>query len=128
MTAVPTPAIFAKKAPLVAKVSPSEPAKIVRPGTAEDVVTSVHDGVVKTKHLKPGQSVRAFVRGEPRGSVHVVSKIERLEGGALWRVEFSSGHPTLEYKAAYRWFDESLVGSVVQHVVKRPALVAYEEV
>lgn len=132
MSTIPTPMIFAnRKAPLpeppvikvLAVVEPQDPGKVVTLGTRDDVVTTVHTGVVKTKHLKRGQRVRPFVHGEARGSERVVGKVTKIDDGAFWHVEWASAHPAQDYRAAYRWFDEALAGADVQHVVKVPAFV-----
>lgn len=115
----------ARKAPAVttaiaAVVTPNEPGKIVRPG----LVTSEHDGVVKAKHVKKGQKVRAFIHGKAVGGERVVGKVTRIDDGASVEIEWASGHPTAQYKAAYRFHDAALQGSAI----KRPALIAYQEV
>lgn len=138
MNTMPTPAtIFAnkKRPPLpaaptpavIAKVEPADPGKLVRPGLVDEVLDVIHDGVVKTKHLKRGQRVRPYLHGAARGSERVVDKVERLDDGAMVRVSFASAHPTQEFKAAYRWYDESLDGATIQHVVKKPGFVSYQE-
>lgn len=128
---VPSPAMLAarrKPVDLIAELHADEPARIVMPGVTEEVVQTIHDGVVKTKNLKPGQEVRPYLHGQPRGSLRTVATNERLGSGAEHRLTFSSAHPEGEFKAAYRWYDESLVGSVVTHTIKKPAFVAYQEV
>lgn len=126
-TTTPNPAqvfgsrkIEAPQTAITAVVEPSDHSKLVRPG----LVTSQHDGVVKAKQLKPGQKVRAFLQGAPRGAERVVGKVTRLGDGAMVQIEWASGQPTSEYKAAYRWHDASLEGSPIS----KPALVAYQEV
>lgn len=120
----PNPAtVFANRkieTQVVADLTPSDHVKIVRPGR----ITGHHDGVVKAKHLKPGQTVRAFLHGEARGGERTVGTVKRIEDGAFVEVEWSSGHPTATYKAAYRWYDEKLAGKTIS----KPALVDYQEV
>lgn len=136
MNTTPCPSVMPKfKVPtklaptaIVANLVEEAPAKIVRPGMRDAVVESLHDGIVKAKHLREGQAVRAWLHGGPKGGERVVKSVTRSEDGATVTVEFSSPHPTTEYKAAYRWFDASLEGTPVRHVTKVPALVAYEEV
>ena len=135
----PTPAIFAtRKKPVVpaapqrparisATIDTTEPGTIVRPGLVPEIIESIHDGVVKSKHLERGQRVRPFVHGEARGSERIVANVERLQGGAVVRVTWASAHAPSEHKAAYRWFDESLVGVVVEHIVRKPGFVNYQE-
>ena len=135
----PTPstlAAFAKKravppAPSVPKIAaiiePSDPGNIVRPGLRHEVIEEVHNGVVKTKHLRVGQRVRPFVHGQPRGGERIVAKTTRQDGGAMVEVEWASGHPTSQHKAAYRWYDASLDGATVQRVVAKPGFVSYQE-
>jgi len=68
-------------------------------------------GVVKAKHLRRGQIVRPFLHGEPKGSERVVDTVLRL--GPTVSITFSSPHPPVEVKAAYRYHDasiETLVG------------------
>lgn len=113
---------------LYAELAPESEAKTVRPGTRPVVVESLHDGVVKAKHLKPGQRVRAWLHDAPRGGERVVATVERINAGARVHVTFSSAHDPVTYKAAYRFYDESLVGTPVQRTNMVPALVAYEEV
>lgn len=130
---VPTPAIFAnRKAPVVpappvtrviAAIEPTDPGKRVTLGVRDEVFTTVHDGVVKTKALQRGQRVRPWVHGEARGGERIVAKVTKIDDGTMWRVEWASAHPTQDYKAAYRWFDASLEGADVQHVRKVPAFV-----
>lgn len=138
-TTVPNPSVMARfKKPvfekpalvtaLVAEVEPEHDAKIVRPGLRTVTEYVEHDGVVKAKHLKEGMEVRAFLHGAPRGGKRVVKSIERIDDGAQVRVEFSSPHPTTDYKAAYRFHVEALVGTPVPKVKQVPALVPYEEV
>ena len=126
----PSPSLMPKfKAPaIIATTQVTEPAKIVRPGMREQVTAVQHDGVVKAKNLKKGQVVRAWLHGGPKGGERVVESVERIEDGAMVRVTFSSPHPTTDYKAAYRFYDASLVGTTVEHITKQPALVPYEEV
>jgi hypothetical protein len=134
MSTIPSPSVMAKfKAPVatevvVADVQPVDPGTTVRPGLRDEVQALAHDGVVKTKHLQPGQVVRAFAHGEPRGGERVIESIERLDDGAMVLVTFSSPHPPTEYKAAYRWYDASLEGATIRRTRQVPALVAYEEV
>jgi len=137
MNATPTPAIFANKkqrpvpAPpkrvSIAQVEATDPGVIVRPGLRDEVVSTIHSGVVKTKHLERGQRVRPFVHDAPRGGERIVDKVTRLDGGAVVEVEWASAHPTSQHKAAYRWYDESLDGATVEHVVKVPGFVSYQE-
>lgn len=133
---VPTPAILANIATrkqaerqlTIATIDGNDPGKVVTLGRRNQVVESIHTGVIKTKQLTPGARVRAFIRGEARGGERVVASVTKIDDGAFWHVEFSSAHPAQDYKAAYRWFDESLVGSTVRHTVKVPAFVAkYDE-
>lgn len=128
-TTIPTPAtLFANKTrPVTAQLVTDVPAKTVRPGLRDEVVNDVHTGVVKTKHLKPGQEVRPYLHGRPRGGVRVVESATRVGDGATWRVEFASAHPAAEFKAAYRWFDPNLAGTLVQTVVQVPAFVPVHE-
>lgn len=123
-----TPAIPPKPTAVVADLEADTTAKIVRPGTREVTIEGQHDGVVKAKHLVEGQEVRAWLHGGPKGSVRTVDTVTRSEDGATVTVTFSSPHPTTEYKAAYRFFDEALVGTPVFTKTRVPALVAYEEV
>jgi len=140
-TTIPTPStLFGKrKAPVVprppkietpqiaAPLDLSEPGVIVRPGMVETLDENVtHDGVVKAKHLKPGQRVRPFVNGKARGGERIVGSTERVQGGAYVKITWASPHSPSEHKAAYRWFDQSLVGTPV--VVLKPGFVSYEEV
>jgi hypothetical protein len=69
--------------------------------------------VIKAKHLKRGQIVRPFLHGEPKGSPRIVDTVLRL--GATVSITFSSPHPPVEVKAAYRYYDESLVGTPVRN-------------
>lgn len=91
-TSIPTPSVMTRFAPkMAADVSPSAP-------------TEAHDGIVKTKNLKTGMTVRAWFNGEPHGGERTVATVEPAEAdGSTWTVTFSSPHPTQTYKAAYRW-------------------------
>jgi hypothetical protein len=138
-TTVPTPAIFAgrkqavvpsapqRPARIAATINTAEPGTIVRPGLVDEVIEEIHDGVIKTKNLEKGQRVRPFVHGEARGGERIVERTERLQGGAIVRVTWASKHAPSEHKAAYRWFDESLVGVIVEKVVQKPGFVSYQE-
>lgn len=132
---VPNPSVMARlKAKPVVKaivvdVTPSQPAKgLVRPGFETVVHIDAHDGVIKAKHVKKGMKVRAYVHGKPSGGERVVDTVERSKDGSMVTISFSSPHPTTEYKAAYRFFVQTLVGTPVERVTQVPALVAYEEV
>lgn len=132
MSTTPSPAMFAN---LVAKkqaalVEPDAKAKveIVRPGMRDVEVFSIHDGVVKAKHLKPGMSVRPYVHGEPRGAERVIKNVSRVGDGANVLIECESGFDPQERPAAYRWYCEALDGATVSRTVKTPALVPYQEV
>jgi hypothetical protein len=100
----------------------------VRPGVRETVVVTQHDGVIKAKNAKPGMTVRAYLHGEPRGGERVIDTVERIDDGAMVRIAFASPHPVTEYKAAYRFFVEDLVGTEVKVVQHVPDLVPYEKV
>lgn len=136
MTSTPTPAtLFGNRkaatvppAPVrtpqqIAVINPTDPGKRVTLGLVDEVVTTLHDGVVKTKHLERGQRVRAFVKGEPRGGERIVDTVTKIEDGEYWHVTFASPHPAMDYKAAYRWYDASLKGTEVPHLVKRQGFV-----
>lgn len=133
MTTIPSPATIARR--VTKPVTPTTTERVavevplegkVRPGT-KPVVVGEHDGVLKTKNLKSGMVVRAFLKGEPRGGERTIDRIKRLGDGSMYEVFFVGGNvPSAEYKAAYRWHAAELVGSdVTKHV---PALVTYEEV
>lgn len=126
---VPNPAMLAQiiKQRQAATLEPSEKAKIVRPGLVEAEVHVIHDGVLKTKHLMTGMTVRPYLHGEPRGGERIVKSVTRIEDGAMWHVEFESAHVAQDYKAAYRWYCEAMDGAVVSRKVKKPAFVKYEE-
>lgn len=100
----------------------------VRPGFKIQIVETPHDGVIKAKNAQPGQTVRAFLNGEPRGGERVVDSVTPNEDGSLINITFLSAHPTTEYKAAYRFYVEDLVGTPVRTRRQVPALVPYEEV
>lgn len=103
-TTTPTPAVMTRFAPrMLADLAPSTPTE------------GAHDGIVKTKHLKGGQVVRAWFNGEPHGGERVVADVvPATEDRSMWTVSFSSPHRDQTYKAAYRWFDAALVGTVVE--------------
>ena len=134
-TIIPSPStVFANRkatvlpAPpqIAAPIALEEPGTIVRPGMVkvldEDLL---HDGVVKAKHLKRGQRVKPYVHGEARGSERVIGNVERIQGGSMVKITYASPHAPEERKAAYRFFDETLVGTPV--VVRKPGFVAYSE-
>lgn len=134
---VPSPSVMARfkkptETPVVeavaADLSPSQPAKLVRPGFKEVVHTDAHDGIIKAKHVEPGMTIRAFLHGKPCGGERIVSGVEPSPDGSTITISFSSPHPTTDYKAAYRFFVQTLVGTPVKRVTHVPALVAYEEV
>lgn len=128
----PNPNVMARlKRPTIAvaaNVNPDSKAKLVRPGLREETVHYPHDGIIKAKALEPGMSVRAYLHDKPCGGVRVVEEVRSINDGAMVRVSFSTPHPTSDYKAAYRFFVEELVGKPVKHVKHVPALVPYEEV
>lgn len=130
---IPTPALLAKRPTLAQAqtqqvVAALDPSQRARPGLVSTVVQTIHTGEVRTKHLVAGQSVRPLVRGQAMGAERVVESITKIENGAFWRITWSTPHVPQVCKAAYRWHDESLVGSVVQTVVQKPGFVAYQEV
>lgn len=102
--------------------------EVVRPGMRDVEVHSIHDGVVKSKHLKKGMSVRPYVHGEPRGAERVIKSVSRVGDGAKVLIECEAGFDPQERPAAYRWYCEALDGATVTRVVKTPALVPYMEV
>lgn len=111
--------------PVVAQHDPNALAGLpVTLGEVDEVVTTIHDGVVKAKNLRPAARVRPYVRGVARGSERIVKSVTKIGNGAEVEVEFHSAHPTQTFKAAYRFFDESLVGVEVGHIVKKRAFVA----
>lgn len=113
---------------ITADLNPADPGKIVRPGLTDKVTYSNHDGVVKAKNLVPGMVVRSWLHGAPCGSEKIIKTVERIDDGAMVRIDFASKHPSIEVKAAYRFHCEALVGTLVRNVKKVPALVAYEEI
>lgn len=115
---------------IVAEFVPQAGAR-VRPGFKVQIVEVPHTGEIKAKELvrmEPGTQVRAFLHGEPRGGVRTVAEAVPNEDGSVVTVTFSSAHPVTEYKAAYRFHVEALVGTPVQIRRQVPALVDYEEV
>ena len=128
MTSTPSPAALAhlrKPAPapqIVADVDGNQPV-VVRPGTAVITEVRVHDGVVKAKHLKPGQQVRSWLHNQALGSVKTVESVTRIDDGEFVEVVFSSAHPSVRVKAAHRYFDETLVGSTFERKVRVAAFV-----
>lgn len=103
--------------------SPAAHGKSVRPGTVEEEFWTHHDGVVKAKHLVPGQTVRPWLHGKPMGSARTVGSVDKKEDGAVVEIVWSSGHPTSEHKAAYRFHVPALVGTPVRSVRRVAALV-----
>lgn len=152
-TITPSPAMFAKKKPAIARViaadiTPSDPGRIVRPGTRKEYTGETHDGVLKAKALREGMVVRSFLHGQPKGADKTVeyarklNKIDEIkhlleegaitlrEGeeaqpGAFVEVTFSSPHPTMYVRAAYRFHSVALAGTPLATDV--PAFVAYQE-
>jgi hypothetical protein len=121
-----------KKPAVVEAVSvdlkPEQSAKLVRPGFKQVVHTDAHDGVIKAKHVESGMTIRAFLHNKPCGGERVVDTVTPSPDGSTVTISFSSPHPTTDYKAAYRFFVQTLVGTPVERVTHVPALVAYEEV
>lgn len=129
MSSTPSPATLAHMLQRkTALVEPEVKARLVRPGLTETEVHFIHDGVVKTKHLKPGMVVRPFVHGKARGGEREVGEVKRIGNGATHHVSWTTPHPEGEWAAAYRWYCEALDGAPVTKTVRRPALVPYEEV
>lgn len=127
---VPNPSTLARivATKQAAVVEPDSKAKLVRPGFVPEQVQSIHDGVVKSKNLEPGQSVRPWVHGAARGAERVVKSVEKVGNGSTVLIEFVSGFDPQERAAAYRWYCEALDGATVTKTVRKPALVAYQEV
>lgn len=107
------PATVTPVAQLAAEVFEFEHGRTVRPGFVLQQVEGQHNGVVKAKQVEAGQTVRAFLHGEPRGGERVVESVTRSADGATVTITFSTQHPTAEYKPAYRFFVAALVGSTV---------------
>lgn len=126
----PTPTMLANNASKrqVAAIDPNAKAKVVRPGLIEVEVPYIHDGVIKTKHLVPGITVRPFLHGEPRGGERVIKSVTKVDDGAVWHIEFASAHVAQDYKAAYRWYCEAIDGATMTRKVRQPSLVPYVEV
>lgn len=129
---VPNPMTIARiaqrKQALAATVEPDGKAKLVRPGFVPEQVQSIHDGVVKSKHLEPGMNVRPWVHGAARGAERVIKSIERVGNGSMVLITFVAGFDPQERAAAYRWYCEALDGATVTKTVRKPALVPYQEV
>lgn len=99
----------------VVPVTDLTPGKIVRPtGRRTVLVTKVDDGVRKAKQLVTGQRVRPYIKGKAVGGERVVESVERINDGESVRIAFASGHPTQDYKPAYRWVDLDAVGREIQ--------------
>lgn len=126
---VPNPTMLARLAATkqAAIVEVDSKAKVVRPGLVNTETYSIHDGVVKSKHLKPGMVVRPWVHGEARGAERTIKGATRIGDGAMILIECETGFDPQERPAAYRWYCEALDGATVTHTVKTPALVPYEE-
>jgi len=124
----PNPTLLANlaKQRQVAQVDSDGKAKVVRPGLVPTEVQSIHDGVIKTKHLEKGMTVRPFVKGQARGGKRVITSVVKVEGGAFWDVTDETGF-TQQFAAAYRWYCEALDGATVTRTVKTPAFVPYHE-
>lgn len=125
----PNPTMIAKVAQRrhVAQIDPDAKAKVVRPGVVEVEVPYIHDGVVKTKQLVPGITIRPYLHGQPRGGERVIKSVTKIDDGAMWHVEFASAHVAQDYKAAYRWYCEAIDGATMTRKVRQPALVPYVE-
>lgn len=99
------------------------PGKIVRPtGKRTVLVVKVDDGVRKAKQVQPGMRVRPYLNGEARGGERVVQSVERIQDNTMVRIAFSSGHPTQEYKPAYRWVDLDAIGRETQVRESAPSM------
>lgn len=100
---------------VAAVVTELTPGKIVRPiGKRHVLVERLDDGVRKAKQLQPGMRVRPYIKGEARGGERVVETVERVEDDTLVRISFSTGHPTQDYKPAYRFVHLDAIGQVIQ--------------
>lgn len=133
----PTPSIMTRFAPPVATTQvvlavtePADPGKIVRPGLQEVITQGTHDGVIRAKDAKKGQTVRAWLHGAPRGAEYVIESVTPSKDGSTVTIAWVQPcqKPATEYKAAYRFYVDALAGKPVQKVSHVPALVAYEEV
>lgn len=120
----PNPSMMPKqRSQVAAEIHPLEPGRVVRPGFIEQVQEGQHDGVEKAKYIKPGQVVQSFLHGQPRGSAKTVATVTMTEDNERVRIEFSSAHPTQEFKPAYRFYVAELAGTVVTNVKKVPAFI-----
>jgi len=135
MSDAPTPAALvglkrhasiASTTQIAAQVTETAPGKIVRPVQTAEAVNEIHDGVIKARQLKPGQTVRPYLHGSPRGSERVVETVTRVEDGAMVEITYSSPHPAAKVKAAYRFYDASLVGTVKTQVRRVAKFVEVE--
>lgn len=154
-TNTPNPSIMARfTKPVVQSVvvanepvTPTDPGRIVRPGLVPTVTEDLHDGVVKAKHLKPGQDVRPWhSQHGARGSERTVLKVRKItdtdelaalaasgviresdpQPGGYVEVSYSTLHPSQVLKSAYRFHDSALAGTPL--VKNLPGFVAYQEV
>lgn len=98
MSTTPTPSMFAGKAPVALTFRPV----VVTDLEVAAPAKAAANEVVKAKHLKAGQVVRAFLQGEARGGSHTVSDVVRIDDGATVEVSFTT-RPAGTYKAAYRF-------------------------
>jgi len=113
----PSPLDMPKRKPIAVELPKAAPAKftghVVRPATVTE--TSTHDGIVKAKHIKPGMVVRPFLHGKAVGKPRTVKSVEFLgeNRDSVW-VEFEADFEPQNYKPAYRWFVEALVGTPIR--------------
>lgn len=99
------------------------PGHVVTLGSRTVEQVTVHDGVVRAKHLKPGQVVRAWLHDAPRGSEREVASVEPINDGSMVRITWATQHPVSEVKAAYRYHDAALEGTEVVKRVRQRAFV-----
>lgn len=92
------------------------PGQVMTLGTRVVEQVAIHDGVIRAKHLRPGQVVRAWLHGAPRGGEREVATVESFDNGSMVRITWATPHPVSEVKAAYRYYDKALEG---QQIVKR---------
>ncbi len=118
-TTVPTPLMMPQHR-VAAEINEHDKVKSVRPG----LIRVEHDGILKAKQVKPGLEIQSYLHDKPCGSIKTVETVTRSEDGATVTLTFSSAHPTLTYKAAYRFYVPGLAGTVST----RPGFVSHGEV
>lgn len=100
MTATPNPTI------LFGRATHAQQATTILAVTEPQAPAAEPAGVIKAKHVKKGQVLRAWLKGQARGGEYTVQAATRSEDGSTVHIAWEQPcqRPDEDYKAAYRFF------------------------